>query len=674
MPLIASFMAAMKTFRVLALATALCLPIHAQNPQGGQSSPPVPGEKAQGCRAALTALWRDWNGTQEKWNTVADDQWNWWKQKKAEHPDLCYVADAKIADYVVVWSSRAGIYSFSESQSNPTNAVPKNRERAGQYASASVHRLSDGKPGAMLFSRETKDYQLKLKMAGWNEQPLDFVKETFRDAVRFMAAPGKTTKASEHVAAANLPQSKVLAEAYTDCGADHAEVSVLSGWTPPQSDTVVTRLGCGEKVSVLARGDAWAKIRTASSAEGYVALGLLSDTNPKERRPASVVSASTASPNPQRVPKQARWGFQGQQPLGEINLGLAQRSRILAAHPMVEGTEGNAIAQTVFSALLSTSVVPVRPNIPYEVTLIRDNDINASSTAGGKVYVHAGMLAVLGNERGLWALVLGHEIGHTVRQHQYKAYLRAFEQRRTLKELENILAQSDGNWKLAAAAAGLATTQALVNRKYSRDDEHEADRLGLMMMAEAGYHPDFALILDRRIPSYVGDRSKLAAFFATHPRWATREERTLKTYADALALFESRWPDAAKSPGGSPPPIATLNEVSASQDSAAKAATIHIRFDIRNAKGIPATVAVMFTKNKKSVPAALPEFQVKDGALGVVRSFAAESSKESKEVSIQVPTAAIGTKDRTLEATVAIMYGQEVIETAKPLKVSFPQP
>jgi predicted Zn-dependent protease len=90
--------------------------------------------------------------------------------------------------------------------------------------------------------------------------------------------------------------------------------------------------------------------------------------------------------------------------------------------------------------------------------------------------------------------------------------------------------------------------------KLDRNDELEADRLGLMMMAQAGIHPDYALTLMDRLKHVTGDRSKFAAFLTSdHPRWETREKKTKQVYQEALLTFQTRWKDSSQSPGGTPP-------------------------------------------------------------------------------------------------------------------------
>jgi hypothetical protein len=86
--------------------------------------------------------------------------------------------------------------------------------------------------------------------------------------------------------------------------------------------------------------------------------------------------------------------------------------------------------------------------------------------------------------------------------------------------------------------------------KLDRDQESAADRLGLVLAAQAGYHPAFGILAARILREKLGAQSNFGAFFADHPRWTTREERIDRNYSEALAAFNQSWPDAASSPGG----------------------------------------------------------------------------------------------------------------------------
>lgn len=312
-----------------------------------------------------------------------------------------------------------------------------------------------------------------------------------------------------------------------------------------------------------------------------------------------------------------------------------------------------------------------RPRLPFEVTLVEDGAANAYATPAGKVYVTRGLFPVLAKEPGVWAAVLGHEIGHAVAQHHYRQYLRNFQKQQLIRYYRALAAQGDAsaNWALIGVLVG----GGLINLKLSRDEEHEADRLALMMMVEAGYHPDFAITLQRRMGQMLGDQSKVGAFFSDHPRWATREQRTLRVHGEALVAFESRWPEATLSPGGAPPPVAKLGNLSASQDNARKEAVIRIPLNVRNAKDVPVLITARFVRNNQAVPAALGEYRSESGALIATHSFTPTTANYTAESVIRIPTAAVGIKAKKIKALVLVTaVGQEI--AAQSLNVSFPKP
>jgi hypothetical protein len=193
------------------------------------------------------------------------------------------------------------------------------------------------------------------------------------------------------------------------------------------------------------------------------------------------------------------------------------------------------------------------------------------------------------------------------------------------------------------------------------------------MMVDAGYHPDFAITLYRKLKARMGDQSKFGALFSDHPRWATREEQALKIYDEALARFESRWPDTASSPGGLPPMIATIGKVSTKQDKIEKGVLMHAPYSIRNAKGIEIDAAVFFYFKGNPVRSLNPQFQAKDGSLVAIKGFMPGSTIESGSMDIVIPSTAIGISERKLKARFCLINAGETVECSKEVDASFPK-
>src|SRR6184192_3890853 len=100
-------------------------------------------------------------------------------------------------------------------------------------------------------------------------------------------------------------------------------------------------------------------------------------------------------------------------------------------HPRIVGTQANRTAEEVLRSLVSTPLGRAAPPNPWQVILIEDRRVNAYANGAGWLTVTSGLAALLGNDRGAWAAVLGHEIGHFVIYARLSAYLPVFQ-----KELE----------------------------------------------------------------------------------------------------------------------------------------------------------------------------------------------------------------------------------------------
>ena len=358
----------------------------------------------------------------------------------------------------------------------------------------------------------------------------------------------------------------------------------------------------------------------------------------------------------------------------EVGLGLNFRNSVLVGrNEMLEGPEVDT-GREVFQRLLKTTIVETGDPFPYRLTVLAGNEINASSYAGGQIFAEGGIARLMKRSPGMWAAVLGHEIAHTRQHHQFRGYLREEALAEQIAFYNRRLAAGDNSaaWALLALKVG----GGLANLKLSRDEEHEADRLGLLMMAEAGYHPDFAISGFRRIAEKSGDRSKIAAFFATHPRWETREQRQLKAYAEAMTIFESKWTDVDKSPGGRPPIMATIIGASAEKEKVGMKAIIRGTVNFRNAQNRTVYVVVKFFHNGRAVdasPDGRESYSLNDKELESGFRAMPKSANETTWIEIQVPTSAIGSRERKLKAKLGVYSADgELLDSSKEFTVSFP--
>lgn len=356
----------------------------------------------------------------------------------------------------------------------------------------------------------------------------------------------------------------------------------------------------------------------------------------------------------------------------EIGAGREYQAHFMARHYEAPSSPAIEVGRTAFARLTQTSGIATGPPFPYQLTIYEGGEINAFSYLGGQVFVPSAMANVLGTSEGLWAAVLSHEIGHCYCRHALKSYLQAERKAAAQANLRRKAAAGDSSAQIALAVGTLVST--VVERKIDRNEEHEADSTGIVLMVQAGYHPNWAVSLYRKMKAHFGDNSKFAAFFATHPRWETREERAFKMFDDAVAAFDGRWPDVERSPGGVPPPVAFIKRVRSSSDKTAKTASLTVEYAVSDPKRADVAAVAFFFDDKKFVQGALEDYRDREGHLAAFQSVSRHGSFERGTVTLTIPAAALAAKDRKVEAVLELVTVEDVLDVSDPAKVEFPKP
>jgi predicted Zn-dependent protease len=190
------------------------------------------------------------------------------------------------------------------------------------------------------------------------------------------------------------------------------------------------------------------------------------------------------------------------------------------------------------------SAVSDLPDLPYEVVLIQTNIVNAMAAPGGKIMVYEGLWDP---ENGLAkddeevAAVIAHEIAHVNCRHSTEAMTRAMPGN-LLATGVLLLTQDSENqefWQ-TLAVAGMFVHNGIFMTRYSRQDEMEADSVGLMYMAKAGYDPRAALRIWERAAQQRTGNDPAASVFSTHPADAARLQNLRALLPRALAVYEGR--------------------------------------------------------------------------------------------------------------------------------------
>lgn len=152
-----------------------------------------------------------------------------------------------------------------------------------------------------------------------------------------------------------------------------------------------------------------------------------------------------------------------------------------------------------------------RPDLPWRFGVVDSEDINAFAAPGGYVFVTKGLYKKLGNEAEL-AAVLGHEIGHVVRQH----HLKLLQQSQMVSALGGLLGQAAGS-KSQLVQNLIGNGAEIVARSLDKGAEYEADRIGMVLAARAGYDPYALPAVLQEIGHVPAQDSRMALLYKTHP-------------------------------------------------------------------------------------------------------------------------------------------------------------
>lgn len=170
----------------------------------------------------------------------------------------------------------------------------------------------------------------------------------------------------------------------------------------------------------------------------------------------------------------------------------------------------------------------------WEYNLIADDQVNAWAMPGGKVAFYTGILPICQDEKGV-AVVMGHEIAHAVANHGRERMSQGLVAQLGLSSLQVALGENPTMTKnLLLQASGAATQLGVL--AFSRNQESESDRLGLIFMSMAGYDPKEAPKFWERMAKNSGGGAP-PEFLSTHPSHSTRINDLNKAIPEAMKYF-----------------------------------------------------------------------------------------------------------------------------------------
>lgn len=200
---------------------------------------------------------------------------------------------------------------------------------------------------------------------------------------------------------------------------------------------------------------------------------------------------------------------------GEIAIGDGVASNLLGAAPLVRN---EALQQYVNQVGRWLAMQTERPDLPWHFGVLDSMNVNAFAAPGGYIFITRGLLMKMHSESEL-AGVLAHEISHVLRRHHLNSIQKSA-QVGIMGDVLNIAAERNQN--SAALKKVVSTGTELYSRGLDKDDEFEADRMGIVIATRAGYDPFGLPAVLQTLDHMNAQDSSLALMFKTHPTPASR--------------------------------------------------------------------------------------------------------------------------------------------------------
>ncbi|MGD9842786.1 MAG: M48 family metallopeptidase [Steroidobacteraceae bacterium] len=168
----------------------------------------------------------------------------------------------------------------------------------------------------------------------------------------------------------------------------------------------------------------------------------------------------------------------------------------------------------------------------WEINVQKTDELNAYCMPGGKIMVYSGIIEKLQLSDAELAAIIGHEIAHALREHTRERVSRAYAEQVGLGVLAAVTGAGAGAMQLASTV-----TQVTFGLPHSREQETESDRIGLELMARAGYDPHAAITLWQKMSQQSGNTG--SDFLSTHPSSSNRIADLQANLPKVLPLYQA---------------------------------------------------------------------------------------------------------------------------------------
>lgn len=228
-----------------------------------------------------------------------------------------------------------------------------------------------------------------------------------------------------------------------------------------------------------------------------------------------------------------------------VNMSVTEYQKFLAAHPPLPANDPRATMvknvgtkiQNAVTKFMKDKGLSARLNgYKWEFNTVESPEVNAWCMPGGKVVVYTGLLPVTQDEASL-AIVMGHEIAHAVARHGNERMSQAMIVQGIGTAVAVAVSQKpEATQNLFLQSYGITSQLGML--KYSRTHESEADKMGLVFAAMAGYDPNIAVSFWQRMAAKSGEQP--IELLSTHPSDATRISDIKAFMPEAMKYYKKQ--------------------------------------------------------------------------------------------------------------------------------------
>ena len=255
---------------------------------------------------------------------------------------------------------------------------------------------------------------------------------------------------------------------------------------------------------------------------------------------AAVLLAAILLPGCVKNPYTGRSQFIIMSESEEMRLGLEYTRQLLEELEIETGTRRALRVERVGRRI---AAVAERPNFDWQFHTVVSEQVNAFVLPGGRVFFYTGILELIGDNEDELAAIMGHEIAHAVARHAAERMSQNMVSSTVLNVASQVVGGVTGS---SFASQAVQTGGGLVARlgvllPYSRRHELEADHIGVILAAKAGYDPRAALSFWDKMAAQSKGREPLG-ILSTHPLTAERKENLHRIMPEALRHYRPRTP------------------------------------------------------------------------------------------------------------------------------------